>query len=214
LVKTPVGLTVSGVLLVSGLALGFFAAPNFFYALICYLAITFAYTFWLKRKVLVDCITLGVLYTLRVIAGGAVTGIAISFWLLAFSVFFFASLAWVKRYAELEVLREAGKDGIGGRGYLVRDMPVVLAFGTGSAFIAVLIFALYLDSEAVKSLYRVPEIGWIAIPLIMYLIGRTWFKANRGQMNEDPILFVLKDIPSLFTICAIAAALTFAHVGW
>ena len=213
-ISVAAGLTVACLILGLGLWLALLAGTDFFTVLVCYLGLTFIYTFWLKRKILVDCITLGVLYTLRVVAGGAVTGITISFWLLAFSIFFFASLAWVKRYAELEALQGEPNQAANGRGYQVRDLPVVLAFGSVSAFIAVLIFALYLDSDAIKSLYRVPEIGWIAIPLIMYLIGRTWFKANRGEMNEDPILFALKDVPSLITAALIAASLAVAHLGF
>lgn len=213
-ISTALGLWVASGLIFAGLGLGFFAGLDFLLVLVLYLAATFAYTFWLKRTVLVDCLTLAGLYTIRVIAGAVVTGIALSFWLLAFSIFFFASLAWVKRYAELEVLRASGKTKADGRGYSVSDQPVILAFGTMSAFIAVLIFALYLDSDAIKALYSVPEIGWLAIPLLMYLIGRIWLKAHRGQMLEDPILFVLRDLVSLLTLALIAGSLALAHFGW
>jgi len=213
-ISTALGLWAASGLIVAGLGLGFFAGLDFLLVLVLYLAATFAYTFWLKRTVLVDCLTLAGLYTIRVIAGAVVTGIALSFWLLAFSIFFFASLAWVKRYAELEVLRASGKTKADGRGYSVSDQPVILAFGTMSAFIAVLIFALYLDSDAIKAHYSVPEIGWLAIPLLMYLIGRIWLKAHRGQMLEDPILFVLRDLVSLLTLALIAGSLALAHFGW
>lgn len=204
----------AAVLVLGGLALGFFAGLDFLLVLALYLVGTFAYTFWLKRTVLVDCLLLAGLYTSRVIAGAVVTGIALSFWLLAFSIFFFASLAWVKRYAELETLSSSGKTKADGRGYSVSDQPLILAFGTSSAFIAVLIFALYLDSDAIKALYSVPEIGWLAIPMMMYLIGRIWFKAHRGEMTEDPILFVLRDLSSLVTLSLIGASLALAHFGW
>ena len=213
-ISSALGLWVALALVLAGLGLGFFAGLDFLLVLALYLAATFAYTFWLKKTVLVDCLTLAGLYTIRVIAGAVVTGIALSFWLLAFSIFFFASLAWVKRYAELEVLRASGKSKADGRGYSVTDQPLILAFGTMSAFIAVLIFALYLDSDAIKALYSVPEIGWLAIPLMMYLIGRIWLKAHRGQMLEDPILFVLRDFASLLTLALIAGSLALAHFGW
>lgn len=213
-ISAALGIWVSSILIVAGLALGFFAGLDFLLVLGLYLLATFAYTFWLKRTVLVDCLTLAGLYTSRVIAGAVVTGIALSFWLLAFSIFFFASLAWVKRYAELEVLRSSGRSKADGRGYSVSDQPLILAFGTMSAFIAVLIFALYLDSDAIKALYSVPEIGWLAIPLMMYLIGRIWLKAHRGQMLEDPILFVIRDLTSLLTLTLIGGSLALAHFGW
>jgi 4-hydroxybenzoate polyprenyltransferase len=213
-ISPAVGLWVAVALILEGLALGYWAGTEFMFVLAIYLVATFAYTFWLKRTVLVDCLTLAGLYTIRVIAGAVVTGIELSFWLLAFSIFFFASLAWVKRYAELEVLRAEGKTKADGRGYSVSDQPLVLAFGTMSAFIAVLIFALYLDSDAIKALYSVPQIGWLAIPLMMYLIGRIWLKAHRGVMLEDPIIFVLRDFASLLTLALIAGSLALAHFGW
>lgn len=214
LISAGLGISVAAVLIILGLALGLWAGLDFTLVLCLYLAATFAYTFWLKRTVLIDCLTLAGLYTIRVIAGAVVTGIALSFWLLAFSIFFFSSLAWVKRYAELEVLRASGKAKADGRGYSVSDQPLVLAFGTMSAFIAVLIFALYLDSDAIRVLYAVPEIGWLAIPFMMYLIGRIWLKAHRGQMLEDPILFVIRDPASLATLALIGGSLALAHFGW
>ena len=213
-ISPTLGWWVASLFVAGGLALGFFAGADFLLVLGLYLAGTFAYTFWLKRTVLVDCLLLAGLYTSRVIAGAVVTGITLSFWLLAFSIFFFASLAWVKRYAELEVLRASGKTRADGRGYSISDQPLILAFGTMSAFIAVLIFALYLDSSAIRALYSVPEIGWLAIPMMMYLIGRIWFKAHRGQMMEDPILFVIRDAASLLTLGLIGASLALAHFGW
>ncbi|MEY4275709.1 MAG: hypothetical protein RIS26_172 [Actinomycetota bacterium] len=206
---------VAGVLLLGlGIGVAALAGLPFLTSVLIYLGATFAYTFFLKQVVLVDCLTLAGLYTIRVVAGGVVTGIALSFWLLAFSIFFFASLAWVKRYAELETLKNAGKSAAKGRGYAVTDQPLILALGVMSAFIAVLIFALYIDSDAIKIQYAVPQIAWLAIPMLMYLIGRIWFKANRGQMNEDPILFVLRDLPSLVSIATVGIALLVAHLGW
>ena len=214
LISAPVGVIVALCLLATGLVLAYLAGVLFFVSVLVYLATTFGYTFYLKQVVLVDCLTLASLYTIRVVAGGVATGIQLSFWLLAFSIFMFASLAWVKRYAELEALKAEGKVSAKGRGYSVGDQPLVLAFGVGSAFIAVLIFALYIDSDAIKAEYAVPQIAWLAIPVLMYVIGRIWLKANRGQMNEDPILFVLRDVPSLVSAAVIAAALIVAHVGF
>lgn len=213
--KIPVsqGLIVGIVLLLSGLTVGYTAGIQFFVALITYLVLTFIYSIWLKRVALVDVIILAGLYTLRVVAGGLATGIELSFWLLAFSVFFFLSLAWVKRYAELEAIQKVGDEKAVGRGYSVTDMPLILVFGASSAFLAVLIFALYLDSAAIKEQYSLPEVGWLAIPFLMYLIGRIWFKAHRGEMNQDPLLFLFRDWPSIVTVVLLGSSLVFAHLG-
>lgn len=207
------GLVVGIVLLVLGIALGFMAGYQFLLVLLAYLVLTFVYSIWLKRISLVDVIALAALYTLRVVAGGFATGIELSFWLLAFSVFFFLSLAWVKRYAELESLQKSGGSTAVGRGYFVTDMPLILVFGASSAFLAVLIFALYLDSSAIREQYALPEVGWLAIPFLMYLISRMWFKAHRGQMNQDPLLFLFRDWPSIATVVLLGTSLVFAHMG-
>jgi len=207
------GLAAAVLFVVLGLALGLTLGFNFFLTLCVYLATTFVYSFWLKRWAIIDCIVLAFLYTLRVFAGAAATGLVVSYWLLAFSAFLFLSLAWVKRYAELAALSLAGQNEIKGRGYSVRDIPVVLAFGVASGFMAVLVFALYLDSDAVNKLYVSPELGWLAIPLFLYLIGRIWLKAHRGEMNEDPLIFAFKDIPSIVSALLIAGVLLVAHLG-
>ena len=206
-------LAVALVLLIAGLYLGYLVGFSFFLILLAYLALTFIYAIWLKRFILVDVIGLAGLYTLRVVAGGFAVAIDLSFWLVAFSVFFFLSLAFVKRYAELESMQKSGQDTVAGRGYSVHDMPLILVFGAASAFLAVLIFALYLDSSAVREQYISPEIGWLAIPFLLYLIGRMWFKAHRGQMNQDPVLFVLRDLPSIVTVVMMGIALVIAHLG-
>lgn len=213
-ISAPKGVMVGIAMAIAGLYLGFLIGQLFFVVVIGYLALTFVYSLWIKRTILVDVISLASLYTIRVVAGGIATEIEISFWLLAFSVFFFLSLAWVKRYAELESLQSEGKTQIVGRGYSVHDMPLILVFGASSAFLAVLIFALYLDSPAVRGQYDFPEIGWLAIPFLLYLIGRMWFKAHRGQMNQDAILFLFRDFPSLLTVALLGVALITAHIGF
>lgn len=205
---------VAVLVLAAGLMVGYFVGLAFFVIVSAYLVLTFVYSIWLKRIALIDVISLAGLYTLRVVAGGLAAGIELSFWLLAFSVFFFLSLAWVKRYAELESIQKDGETKAVGRGYAVTDMPLILVFGASSAFLAVLIFALYLDSAAIKEQYALPEIGWLAIPFLMYLIGRMWFKAHRGEMNQDPLLFLFRDWPSIATVALMGTSLVVAHIGF
>lgn len=212
-ISVAAGLSVSVSILLLGLAVGYVVGTLFLLVLSVYVLATLLYASWLKRVSLVDCILLAGLYTLRVIAGGAATGIAISFWLLTFSAFFFLSIAWVKRYAELEAVRSSGSKVTPGRGYSVSDMPLILSFGIASAFLAVLIFALYLDSSVVRVQYALPQLGWLAIPLLMYVIGRMWFKAHRGQMNEDPMLFLFRDVPGWISILLFGLVLILAHIG-
>jgi 4-hydroxybenzoate polyprenyltransferase len=162
-----------------------------------YLAVTTAYTLVLKRRMFVDVVTLAALYTLRVLAGGVAVGVSLSPWFLAFSMFFFLMLAIVKRYQELDGLRAAELESVSGRNYEVRDLPVLAALGGASGFAAVLVLALYLNSPQVDARYGQPEVLWLLCPLLVYWIGRVMMLTNRGLVDDDPILFAVRDRPSL-----------------
>jgi 4-hydroxybenzoate polyprenyltransferase/phosphoserine phosphatase len=166
---------------------------GFYLWLLAYLASTLAYTLYLKRMALVDVLVLSGLYTLRLQAGGAATQTPISHWLAGFSIFLFLSLAFVKRFAELENLRASGNPPKNGRGYLVADIEQLRAFGTASAYAAVVVFALYINGRDVTALYRNPPLLWGIAPLMILWLSRVWLLASRGELNEDPVLFALTD---------------------
>jgi 4-hydroxybenzoate polyprenyltransferase len=200
LILTPITLMISG-------ALAYFVGSSFFAWLVVYFAVTLAYSLQLKRYVLIDCLTLATLYTLRIIAGAAAVGIALSFWLLAFSIFLFLSLAFIKRYAELEVQILQGNTQAHGRGYHVEDAPIIQTLGITAGYASILVLALYLDSEAVVHLYNMPQMIWPAIPLMLFWVSWMWMKAHRGEMHDDPIVFAIKDKTSL--VVGLLLALTF-----
>lgn len=175
------------------LALSFY----FLCTLLLYFMLTLAYSLWLKQLLLLDCITLAILYTLRIVAGGAVLQVALSPWLLTFSIFLFLSLAFVKRYAELYKLVGTKKEKACGRSYTVRDLPLVQTFGIVSAYTSVLVMALYLNSDIVVTLYTQPILLWFSIPILLYWCSWMWIQAHRGHMREDPVLYAIKDRVSL-----------------
>jgi 4-hydroxybenzoate polyprenyltransferase len=178
--------------------------PWFLAVLGVYYAATLAYSLRLKRVMMIDVLVLATLYTLRVVAGGAATGLGSSFWLLAFSMFLFLSLALVKRYSELVLIRKQVKDAAAGRGYQVRDLETLAQFGIASGYCAVLVLALYINSPTVEALYRHPEALWLICPLLLYWISRVWLLARRGAIHEDPILFALADRRSHWLFALIA----------
>lgn len=192
------GVAVTAVLLAAALAVAWWVGAAFLAWLLVYFALTVAYTFGLKRKEIVDALSLAALYTLRVIAGGAAVGLAASFWLLAFSLFLFLSLAFVKRYSELRVMLEQGRDEAKGRGYRTDDLPLIQMLGVASGFTAVLVLALYINGDSVLRLYSRPEVMWLTVPILLYWITRIWIKTHRGLMHDDPVLFALKDRISIF----------------
>ena len=164
-----------------------------------YLLTTFAYSLWLKRKLLVDVLTLAGLYTIRIVAGGAATGIVLSPWLLGFSMFLFLALAAVKRQAELIDQMATGRES-SGRAYKVEDLPVLLGMALAAAHAAVLVMALYISSDDVQALYARPELLWLVCPLMLYWLLRMVMMTHRGYMTDDPIVFAAKDRVSLLAI--------------
>lgn len=171
-----------------------------------YALVTLCYSFKFKKVAIFDVCILASLFTSRVIAGAFAIGSGLSFWLLAFSMFFFLSLAIAKRVSELSNIAQRNGDVAAiGRGYSVQDIPVLMSSGIASGYISILVVSLYINSENVTANYVYPEVLWLICPLLMYWIGRIWLKTGRGEMSEDPIVFALRDSVSLkaFTLISL-----------
>jgi len=165
--------------------------------LLLYFALTSVYTLKLKQLPLLDCVALALLHTLRIVAGAAAVHHDLSFWLLAFSVFLFLSLAFVKRYSELDLMSVQNNKEIHGRGYVTSDKSLILIMGIVAGYTSVLVLALYLNSEAVVKLYESPELLWGAVLIMLYWISWVWMQAHRGKMKDDPLIFAVRDKTSL-----------------
>lgn len=197
-------------LLIAGLAIGFVMLPKpFGLALVLYLGLTTAYSMYLKRLLMVDVLVLAGLYTLRVLSGGFATGIPVSPWLLAFSMFLFLSLAFVKRYTELRTVTPESAPLTSRRNYRIEDTELLKNFGTVSGYLSVLVLVLYINSKEVVSLYRRPTILWLVGPCLLYWITRVWLLAHRGKMHDDPIVFTVKD-PASYVVGAMVVAVIVA----
>jgi len=204
------GMALTLTLLVASALLAAQLEPNFQLVLGGYFIVTLAYSFKLKRMMLVDVFTLAALYTSRIIAGGAAGDIILSDWLIMFSVLIFLSLAMVKRYTELDALLRDGKASAAGRGYDTQDLGILRSFGTASGYVAVLVLALYLNSADVRLLYRHPHALWLLFGLLLYWVSRVWMLAFRGEMHDDPIVYAIKNRLSLFVICLCVATVVAA----
>ena len=180
-------------LLMAGVVVAMLLQPWYFDALVlCYLILTTAYSLVLKRKLMADVICLAALYTLRIVAGGEATGIEISPWLMVFSMFFFLSLAFAKRYTELITFHDR-KGKIPGRGYQPIDLEMIRTLGPASGYLCLLVMAQYIYSPEVQRLYSRPWILWLACCVLLYWISRIWFLAHRRQLPHDPVVFALRD---------------------
>jgi 4-hydroxybenzoate polyprenyltransferase/phosphoserine phosphatase len=203
-----VGLILAPCLLAVAIVIALFLPPKFWLVLGTYYALTCAYSFVLKSFVLVDALALAGLYTLRIIAGAAAVAVPLSFWLLLFSVFLFLSLAFVKRFAELEALRRRNRLHAVGRGYHVEDLSLLQSLGTAAGYLSVLVLALYINSPDIQPLYSRPKVIWTLCVLMLYWVSRVWMIAQRGRMHDDPVVFALKDRQSI--AIGLLAALTVA----
>jgi 4-hydroxybenzoate polyprenyltransferase len=192
--KVMDGFLLATLLLVAGIFLAFIARlPALGTILLGYFGMSFAYSCFFKRIVMMDVLVLAGFYTLRIFAGSAATNIPISVWLLAFSMFFFLSLALVKRYSELI---EDAPGMSRSRGYLSADRPQVATLGVASGIVSVLVLVLYVMNPEVRALYRHPSVLLFICPLLLYWISRVWILTTRGMMHDDPVIFALRDWPS------------------
>ena len=205
-----VALWAAGALVLAAIAIASCVTADFLAVLGFYLVLTTAYTFYLKRKMLVDVIALAILYTTRVIAGAAAVAVPLSAWLLVFSIFIFTTLALTKRYVELAARIDADLPDPSNRDYRKSDLGVVAALAAGAAFNAVTVFALYISSDAVHHLYRRPDALWLICPILMYWLSRILMLAHRRALDDDPVLFALKDLNSLVAFGLIAEILALA----
>lgn len=203
-------------LAVAGFALAAALLPPLFVAaLATYLALTLAYTFRLKRQPVLDVVTLGLLYTGRIVAGAAAIDVELSMWLLTFSMFFFLSLALIKRVSELSRVRRTAGDlavRVRGRGYVETDLELLSSYGVSSSVAAVVIFSLYVDDPKTSVLYATPELLWCSVPVLLAWLMRMWLLAHRGEMDEDPIVFSIRDVTSVIAGVLVLAAFVAAKV--
>jgi 4-hydroxybenzoate polyprenyltransferase len=182
-------------------------APALAAVLVAYVSLTIAYTFVLKRKMLVDVLVLASLYTIRVVAGAAAISVRMSEWLLAFSMFIFTALALIKRYVELTARLDKDLSDPTNRNYRKSDLDIVAALAAAAGFNAVTVFALYISSDAVRPLYRHPQALWLICPILMYWLGRALLMAERRLIDDDPIVFALRDRNSYMALAVIGLIL-------
>jgi 4-hydroxybenzoate polyprenyltransferase len=204
------GLTLLPVLIGLGMLIAWLISPLFLGVLCIYLVLTATYSLFARKVVLLDVIVLAGLYTMRILAGSAAIAVWPSQWLLAFSTFLFFSLALVKRYGELVIMRRVDGEQAKARGYELSDGELLAAMGAASGYVAVLVLALYVESSAARSLYGRYEVIWLLCPLLLYWISHIWLFAHRGKMPDDPVVFATHDRASRILIALMALVILVA----
>lgn len=206
----PFGLALSTGCLLVAFTMSIMLPAAFFFVLALYFVLTCSYSLYLKQHVLVDVILLAQLYTVRVYAGGAATDIVPSHWLLTFSLFIFFSLALMKRFTEIKLVSLSDETNLRGRGYLTTDAEHMASIGSSSGLIAILVLALYISSTEVLTLYTHPEVLWLVCPVMLYWITRAWMLTYREKMEDDPVVFAVRDPKSYIVAALIGLILTLA----
>ncbi len=212
-ISIPEGLVASFILLSSALGLGFLLDVQFGLTLLGYATLTMLYSIYLKKIALLDVFVLSSFYSFRILAGALISATPLSQWFLAFSMFFFLSLAMAKRYSELLHASDLVKAGNSGRGYHTGDRELLLALGVGSSFSAVVIFSLYVHSQDVRLLYSSPEFLFLLCPIVLYWLSRTWLLAHRGELKEDPVTLAIRDPVSYGVALASAVVIAASMVN-
>ncbi|WP_127144836.1 UbiA family prenyltransferase [Pelagibacterium montanilacus] len=206
----PIGLAMA-------FGLGALAGGAVMLVLAAYLGLTLSYSLALKRKPVLDAFVLAVLFTLRLVLGIAAVGVVASPWLLVFSMFLFASLSFAKRQTEVQRMAETGRDigeKIAGRGYFAMDAPFILAMGVSSGMASILIMVLYLTQDALMADFYGNSVWLWAIPALLFLwLSRIWMICQRGELNDDPVAFAIKDPKSLVLCGFVGVAFVMAWVG-
>ena len=194
-----------GATLAASIVIALFLPWQFLLVLAVYYALTLSYSVYLKRQATLDVVTLACLYGIRLQAGAVAVDVILSPWLLTFSIFLFLCLALVKRITELIDRRDSAAGDPSGRGYRLADLSILQTMATASGYVAVLIFALYINSPAVAALYRAPQLMWVIPMILLYWISRIMILTHRGEMHDDPVLFAARDRTSL--VCVVLMVL-------
>lgn len=197
----PAAVSATVLLLATAFTVAALLLPRLFgLALGAYFLLTLAYSLRLKRVAMLDVVVLAALYTARIVAGAFALQVELSFWLLAFSMFLFLSLALLKRHTELAAMDGQGQVQLAGRGYATGDLSLVAMSGIAAGQASVLVLALYIDSPASAALYSHPALLWLLCPLLLFWIGRVWLLSHRRRMHDDPLVFALTDPASLVVL--------------
>lgn len=205
------GFLAAPLMIVGGLVGGFLLSPGFAVTMVSYLILTLAYSFRLKRVALADTLTLSFLYTLRLVMGAVLAGVMLSQWLMVFSMFLFVSLSLAKRHVEVVRRAAAGERRVANRGYRAEDAAITLSLGIATATVSPLIMVLYiLESAWPSGVYQTPEALWVAPVALSAWLMRVWLLANRAELDDDPVVFAVKDPQSLMIGAVLAAGVATA----
>ena len=203
LLSPKAGLALVPLLVAGGVASGAFISMRFVGIVALYWVLTTAYSLHLKKLLLIDAFSLAIFYTLRLFGGSEAAMVHLSFWLGAFSIFLFFSLAIAKRHAELSAMACMVPNHLTRRSYHDGDLSQLSITGTVSGHLSVVVLALYINSHEVLGLYSKPAFLWPICLAVMFWVSRLWILTSRGDLPDDPVMFTLRDRVSYAVLACI-----------
>jgi len=191
----------------AGGALALLAGPRVAPAALAYVLVELAYTFWLKRYVIVDVLVIATGFVLRVVGGAAAIEVPVSNWLFLCALLLALFLALGKRRAELLTLEVS--DAPGHRATLADySLPLLDQMLTLVAATCVVSYALY--SVAQETIEKVGSDRMkFTVPFVIYGILRYLYLLQRRGVGGSPERVLLDDRPTLLNL-----ALYLGTVSW
>ena len=194
IVPPALAVVVALVLLVSAFAAALvLARPQLAVVLAAYVAISVAYSFFLKDQLVIDLAVVASGFLLRGVAGGAAAGLALSQWFLLVAAFGALFMVAGKRYGELVALGGGGET----RRSLTRYSPSYLRFvwslSAGVCCTAYSLWAFELHGREAGFPWETLSIAPFVLALLRYAVD-----VDRGEAGtpedivlRDPVLLVL-----------------------
>ena len=161
-----------------------------------YLVLNVAYSFYLKRLVIVDCMCIALGFQLRVMAGAAAIDVDASRWIQLCTFFFALFLAFCKRYEEVGRQTEAaGQTRKTMADYTTSFLNMVIG---PLAALSILSYALYTVSPETVLRHRTDQLTF-TVPFVCYGVFRYLFLVYRRSEGGDPAKLLFRDVPLILS---------------
>ncbi|MCR9246194.1 MAG: decaprenyl-phosphate phosphoribosyltransferase [bacterium] len=177
-----------------------------------YLVLNVAYSFALKRLVVIDCMCIALGFQLRVMAGAAAIQVEASHWLLLCTFFFSLFLAFCKRYEEVGKKTQAeGLTRATMEDYSLAFLNMMIG---PMAALSILSYALYTVSEQTVSRHGSDRLMY-TVPIVVYGVFRYLFLVYRKSEGGDPARLLFRDVPLVLSglLYGIAIVVLLRFVG-
>lgn len=209
-IGAPLAVAGGGMLIIAALLLALYVDVATAAVIGLYALGSLAYSAWVKRFFLIDCLMLSGLFVLRLIAGTVALAVPVSPWLLGFAFPLFLALALLKRCAQIDKSPSGAK--LAGRNYESRDRPFLYGLALVGAGLAVLVLVAYVMMGGYAASFYAASAWLWGFPLAIALfLARIVQVLGIGRLDTDPVAFALRDPAALATGGGLVAAFLLAR---